>query len=211
MMADPQGLGCAGLLALGIEPSASTESDWAKAAALLQRQKSEGIVRAYYDQSYIEYLKNGDTFVSQAWSSDIFFADLNSKYRDLKLLMPQEGAMFWTDNMCIPLHAQNPKDAMTLMDYYYQPQVQAVLDYYLDYVCPVPGARDVLLHPAGWAATTLNELRTSIGLPASVTADAPTVFPSWHYMQLSKYYYQFKSEEELTTWNNLFQPITQGS
>ena len=211
MMSDLQELGSAGLLALGIEPAASTYDDWKKAAALLQRQKSEGIVRAYYDQSYIEYLKNGDTVVSQAWSGDIFFADLNSKYRDLKLLMPTEGAMFWTDNMCIPLHARNPKDAMTLMDFYYQPQVQAVLDYYLDYVCPVPGARNVLMHPAGWAATTLNQLRTTIGLPPSVTADAATVFPSQQYMHLSKYYYEFKSEEELTTWNGLFQPITQGS
>ena len=47
--------------------------------------------------------------------------------------------MFWTDNMCIPMYAQNPKDAMTLMDFYYDPQVQAVVEYYDDYVCPVPG------------------------------------------------------------------------
>ncbi len=46
MMSDPQELGSAGLLALGIEPAASTYDDWKKAAALLQRQKSEGIVRA---------------------------------------------------------------------------------------------------------------------------------------------------------------------
>ncbi|HLQ54789.1 MAG TPA: extracellular solute-binding protein [Streptosporangiaceae bacterium] len=211
MMSDLQELGSAGLLALGIEPAASTYDDWKKAAALLQRQKSEGIVRAYYDQSYIEYLKNGDTVVSQAWSGDIFFADLNSKYRDLKLLMPTEGAMFWTDNMCIPLHARNPKDAMTLMDFYYQPQVQAVLDYYLDYVCPVPGAREVLLHPTGWAAATLKELQKTIGLPPTATANAPTVFPSHQQMQLSRNYYQFQNQEELNAWNALFLPITQGA
>ncbi len=55
--------------------------------------------------------------------------------------------MFWTDNMCIPVYAQNPKDAMMLMDYFYQPQVEAVVEYYNDYVCPVPAARQVLLRP----------------------------------------------------------------
>ena len=97
-----------GLLAIGVDPATSTESDWAKAAKKLQQQKSDGIVRAYYDQSYIDHLKNGDIVVSQAWSGDIFQADLNSKYRDLKLLIPNEGGMFWTDNMCIPMYAAEP-------------------------------------------------------------------------------------------------------
>ena len=211
MMADPQELGSLGLLAIGVEPATSTESDWAKAAKRLQQQRSDGIVRAYYDQDYITHLKNGDTVVSQAWSGDIFQADLNSKYRDLKLLIPDEGGMHWTDNMCIPMYAQNPKDAMTLMDYYYQPQVEAVVEYYNDYVCPVPAAKQVLLHPTGWAAHELAAMKSSIGLPTSYTADAPLVFPTAQYNQLSRNYYTYKNPEELTAWNNLFLPITQGA
>jgi len=211
MMSDPQELGSLGLLAIGVEPATSTESDWAKAAKKLQQQKSDGIVRAYYDQSYINALKNGDTVVSQAWSGDIFQADLNSKYKDLHLLVPSEGGMSWTDNMCIPMYAQNPKDAMTLMDYYYNPDVQAVVEYYNDYVCPVPAAKDVLLNPTGWAKQTLKAMEPSIGLPPSVTANAPTVFPTPAWVAKSRSYYQYKSQEELTAWNNLFLPITQGS
>jgi spermidine/putrescine transport system substrate-binding protein len=211
MMADPQELGSLGLLAIGVEPATSTESDWAKAAKRLQQQKSDGIVRAYYDQDYITHLKNGDTVVSQAWSGDIFQADLNSKYRDLKLLIPDEGGMHWTDNMCIPMYAQNPKDAMTLMDYYYQPQVEAVAEYYTDYVCPVPAAQQVLLHPTGWAAQELAAMKPSIGLPTSFTAHAPLVFPTPQYNHLSTNYYTYKTPEELTAWNNLFLPITQGA
>ena len=211
MMSDPQELGSVGLLAIGVEPATSTESDWAKAAKKLQQQKSDGIVRAYYDQSYINALKNGDTVVSQAWSGDIFQADLNSKYKDLHLLVPSEGGMSWTDNMCIPMYAQNPKDAMTLMDYYYNPDVQVVVEYYNDYVCPVPAAKDVLLNPTGWAKQTLKAMQPSIGLPPSVTANAPTVFPTPAWVAKSRSYYQYKSQEELTAWNNLFLPITQGS
>jgi spermidine/putrescine transport system substrate-binding protein len=211
MMNDPLELGSVGLLAIGVEPATSTESDWAKAAKKLQQQKSDGIVRAYYDQDYITHLKNGDTVVSQAWSGDIFQADLNSKYRDLKLLMPSEGAMFWTGNMCIPVYSQNPKAAMALMDYYYDPQAQAVVEYYNDYVCPVPAAKQVLLNPTGWAAQALKKMHPEIGLPTSTTADAATVFPATQYVKESRPYYQYKSPEELTAWNNLFLPITQGS
>jgi spermidine/putrescine transport system substrate-binding protein len=210
MMSDPQELGSLGLLAIGVEPATSTESDWAKAAKKLQQQKSDGIVRAYYDQSYINALKNGDVLVSQAWSGDIFQADVG-KYKNLQLLIPNEGGMFWTDNMCIPMYSQNPKDAMTLMDYYYNPDVQAVVEYYNDYVCPVPAAKDVLLNPTGWAKQTLKAMEPSIGLPTSKTANAPTVFPTPAYIHNSRPYYQYKSQEELTAWNNLFLPITQGS
>lgn len=211
MMSDPQELGSVGLLAIGVDPATSTESDWAKAAKKLQQQKSDGIVRAYYDQSYIDHLKNGDIVVSQAWSGDIFQADLNSKYADLKLLIPNEGGMFWTDNMCIPMYAQNPKDAMTLMDYYYSPQVQAVVEYYDDYVCPVPAAKQALLNPTGWAKQAIDGMKAAGGLPLSQTANAPTIFPTQQYIRNSRNYYQYKSQEELTAWNNLFVPITQGA
>ena len=211
MMSDPQELGSVGLLAIGVEPATSTESDWQKAANYLKKQKSDGIVRNYYDQSYIDALKNGDIVVSQAWSGDIFQADLNSKYRDLRLLIPDEGGMFWTDNMCIPQEAQNPKAAMTLMDYFYQPQIEAVVEYYNDYVCPVPDAKQVLLDPTGWAKQALTEMKPEIGLPTSTTADAPLVFPNAQYIKNSRNYYQYKSQEELTAWNNLFEPITEGS
>jgi spermidine/putrescine transport system substrate-binding protein len=211
MMSDPQELGSVGLLAIGVEPATSTESDWVKAAKLLQTQKNDGIVRGYYDQSYIDYLKSGDIYVSQAWSGDIFQADLNSKYRDLHLLIPDEGGMFWTDNMCIPMYAQNPKDAMTLMDYFYQPGIEAVVEYYNDYVCPVPAAKQVLLDPTGWAKTELAAMAPEIGLAPSVTADSPLVFPTETYIKNSRDYYQYKNQDELTAWNNLFVPITEGS
>ncbi len=211
MMADPQELGSVGLLAIGVDPATSTESDWAKAVMKLQQQKSDGIVRAYYDQSYIDHLKNGDTLVTQAWSGDIFQADLNSKYSDLKLLIPGEGGMFWTDNMCIPMYAQNPRDAMTLMDYFYQPDVQALVEYYDDYVCPVPAAKQVLQNPSGWVSQALKQMAPEIGLPTTVTANAPTVFPTPAYIKNSRSYYQYKSPEELAAWNNLFLPIIQGA
>jgi len=210
MMSDPEELGSVGLLAIGVEPATSTESDWRKAAAYLQQQKSAGIVRGYYDQSYIDKLKSGEIVVSQAYSGDIFQADLQQQYQDLRLLMPVEGGMFWTDNMCIPLYAQNPRDAMVLMDYFYQPQVEAVVEYYNDYVCPVPEAQQVLLNPSGWAGQTLTAMKPEIGKQPSYTADSPLVFPTPQYQARSKNYYQFENAAALAEWNRLFAPIAAG-
>ncbi|HVB71618.1 MAG TPA: spermidine/putrescine ABC transporter substrate-binding protein [Acidimicrobiales bacterium] len=210
MMSDPYELGCVGLLAIGVEPASSKESDWSKAATKLKRQKSDGIPAAYYDQSYIQHLKNGDTVVSQCWSGDIFQANLSSKYKNLVLMIPHEGLMLWTDNMIIPLYASNPRDAMTTMDYFYSPQTQSVVEYYDNYICPVPGAKQQLIHPTGWNKATLAALAPEIGLPTSTIANSPDIFPTPTRVARSKNYYQFKNQEEINAWTNLFLPIIQG-
>jgi spermidine/putrescine transport system substrate-binding protein len=190
MMSDPQELGSVGLLADGVDPAKSTVTQWKAAADKLQAQKDAGIVRNYYDQSYIGALKNGDTFITQAWSGDIFQANL-SGYKNLKVVIPQEGAMLWTDNMCIPLYAQNPVDAMTYMDYVYDPAVQAVIEDYNNYVCPVPAAQAILQKSD------------------PVVGNSPTVFPTAEMVPLTRAYYSYKSPEDLKSWNDLFLPITQ--
>ncbi len=189
------------------------EGSTTKAAKKLQQQKSDGLVRSYYDQSYIDHLKNGDIVVSQTWSGGgVFQADLNSKYRDLKLLIPTEGGMFWTDNMAIPMYSQNPKDAMTLMEGFKYRPIEALVARVLQRLrLPGPGGPQVLLNPTGWVKTALAQMKPEIGLPTSTTANAPTVFPTAAYIKNSRSYYQYKNQEELTAWNNLFLPITQGS
>jgi spermidine/putrescine transport system substrate-binding protein len=191
MMSDPQELGSVGLLALGKQPDQSTPADWQRAATKLQSQRE--LVRSYYDQSYIQALKNEDTWLSMCWSGDIFQANL-SGFTDLKMVIPDEGAMFWTDNMMIPQGAANPVDAMTIMDYVYQPEVQALIEDYNNYVCPVPDAKEII-------ATKLDDPKV---------ANSPTVFPSTKIQSLSREYYQYKGNEDLLQWNNLFLPIVQG-
>jgi spermidine/putrescine transport system substrate-binding protein len=192
MMSDPQELGSLGLLATGVKPATSTQAQWQTAAKKLNDQKSAGLVRSYYDQSYISALKNGDTIISMAWSGDIFQANL-SGYKNLKAVIPTEGAMFWTDNMCIPLYAANPLDAMTYMDFVYDPAIQAMIEDYNNYVCPVPAAQNVI--------------KTQLKDP--VVANSPLVFPTASMVALSRPYYQYKNQTELNTWNNLFVPITE--
>ena len=108
MMSDDTELGAIGMLALGItDQPKSTPDDWRRAAALLTKQRDDGIVRQYYDQSYIKALEDGDTWVSIAWSGDVFQANY-SGYPHLKFVVPKEGAMVWHDNCIIPLTPPTP-------------------------------------------------------------------------------------------------------
>jgi spermidine/putrescine-binding protein len=64
--------------------------------------------------------------------------------RDLiVVVVPEEGAELWADSLMIPNLAEHKRDAERLVDYYYEPEVAAELAW-VNYVCPVPAAREVL-------------------------------------------------------------------
>jgi spermidine/putrescine transport system substrate-binding protein len=188
MMGIATELGSLGLLAIGIEPATSTPDDWSKAADKLNEQKP--LVRSYYDQDYIKALKNEDTWISMVWSGDVFQAANYQGYDTLKAVIPEEGAMFWTDNQLIPVGVENPVSAMTFMDYVYDPQVQALIEAYNAYVCPVPASKPLI---------------AKAGSPE--IANSPTVFPDAQQVAVSKPYYQFQDSDQIKQWNDTFQPI----
>jgi spermidine/putrescine transport system substrate-binding protein len=190
MFADNQDLPNAALLAVGVNPEVSTEADWHTAADWLK--KGRGNVRKYYEQGYIDALSKGDIWASMAWSGDIFQANANGA--NLKFVVPTEGAVLWTDNMCIPKGAAHPVDAMTYMDFVYDPKIAAILAEYINYITPVPGAQAVIAQDAA-QDPSLKELATT-----------PLIFPtSEDYSRLHRYRVLTPAEEK--TWNAIFQPI----
>ncbi len=192
MMSDLTELGSAALLKLGIKPVHSTPDDWAKAAAILEDQKNKGIVRQYYDQGYIKALENGDTWISQAWSGDIFQAHAKG-FTDLKFVVPKEGAMLWHDNMMIPKGAANPLSALTWMNYYYTPEMAGLIEDYDNYICPVPSAQDYILKQ----------------LKDPDVANSPLVFPTKEMYAKANDFYVFSSYDQNKKWSDTFSPITQ--
>ncbi len=185
------------LIGMGIDPSKSKASDWQKAADKLKQQRDAGIVRKYYDQSYIKALSSGDTWISMAWSGDIYQANLSAGNNDLKFVVPKEGGLIWTDNMCIPLYAAHPVDAITYMNFVYDPKIAAMLAESIDYITPVPSAQQVIEQDA--AAAT--DAATKASLQAE--AQSPLVFPSTQDLSRS-YYYRVLSASDQTQWNNIF-------
>jgi spermidine/putrescine transport system substrate-binding protein len=192
MMADDTELASCGMLALGIEPSTSTPADWRKAADLLRKQREDGIVRQYYDQSYIKALQQGDTIISMAWSGDVFQAQLSGN-SNLKFVVPDEGGMFWHDNCMIPYHAAHPVDAMLWIDYFYRPDIQALITDWVNYVSPVPSAQPIV-------ADKLDD---------PTVADSPLVFPTPAIDKQLVAYYDFKGIDDHEEWTSIFDPIIQ--
>ena len=196
MFSNNQDLPCPALLSMGFDIQNSTPDQWRQAAQVLQKQRDDGIVRKYYDQSYIDALENGDTVITQAWSGDIFISSAPKSYggrgfSELKFVLPEEGGVLWTDNMAIPLRAEHPVDAITFMNFAYDPKVAAQLADFIWYVSPVPAAKDVVLND----------------LEDPTAANSPLIFPSLEDQEKSHKYKVFKDAAEEDEWNNIFQPI----
>jgi spermidine/putrescine transport system substrate-binding protein len=196
MFGNNQDLPCAALVYLGFDIQTSTPDQWRQAAEILTKQRDDGIVRAYYDQGYIDKLEQGDTIISQAWSGDLFIAaaatDLGGDgHPEIQAAIPTEGGILWTDNMCIPKGAKHPVDAITMMNFVYDPKIAAQLADFIWYVSPVPAAKDVVL----------NDLKDPD------VANSPLVFPSLDDLAKSHKYKVFKDQAEEDEWNSIFQPI----
>jgi spermidine/putrescine transport system substrate-binding protein len=188
MMNDNVELGCAALLRMGVKPENSTPKQWAESTKWLEKQRE--LVLGYYDQSYIQYLENEDTWITQAWSGDVFQANL-SGYPHLKYVVPKEGQVVWHDNMLIPRQAQNPLSALDWMNFYYTPKIAGIVEDWVNYVCPVPKAQqyiaDIIKDPT--------------------VANSPLVFPPASITAQSNPYYVYKDYDEYETWNDTYNPI----
>jgi spermidine/putrescine transport system substrate-binding protein len=197
MFGDTEDMPNSALLAVGVKPETSTQADWKKAVAWLKKQQP--LVRKYYDQNYIDPLSKGDIWASMAWSGDIYQA--NASGANLKFVVPKEGGVLWTDNMCIPKGAKHPLDAMTYMDFVYQPKIAAMLAEYINYITPVSAAQQAIKQDAqkakGSNKADLERLATS-----------QLIFPSRSdFGRLHRY--RVLTTSELSVWNSLFEPIYQ--
>jgi spermidine/putrescine transport system substrate-binding protein len=200
MFSENQDTGTLAMLGLGIKPENSGPADWQKAADKLKEQKTAGIIRKYYDQSYIDALSKGDTWISMAWSGDIFQANLSAGNEDLKFVIPQEGGVIWTDNMAIPLNAAHPFDAITYMNWVYQPRIAATIAEYIEYITPVPDAKQFIEQDAA-AATNKDDKALFTQL-----ASSPNIFPSADILAKTSYY-RVLTPTETTQWNDIFNAV----
>jgi spermidine/putrescine transport system substrate-binding protein len=196
MFKNNQDLPCAALTSMGFDPNEATPEQWQQAADKVAKARDDGTIRAFYDQSYINALENGDTIITQAWSGDVFIAAASTDfggdgYPEMKFVFPKEGPLYWHDNMAIPLGAQHPVDAITYMNYVYDPHVAAMMADFIWYVTPVPSAQEVVLND----------------LDDPTVANSPLIFPSPEDLAQSKQYKVFESVDEEDQWNSVWQPV----
>jgi spermidine/putrescine transport system substrate-binding protein len=190
MLGDTEDMPAIALLGMGVEPSESTEDDWRAAADMLTKQRDDGIVRQYYGQNYVGALTSGNVALTMAWSADVLQLQMGG-FPQLEFVVPDEGAMLWTDSLCIPANSEHPLDALTFMDFLYRPDVAAMIVGWIQNVSPVPISQDVLRQQG------------------SPVAESPLVFPTPE-MYSRLHSYRVLTPEEQQVWDQLFQPIFQG-
>jgi hypothetical protein len=113
--------------------------------------------------------------------------------------IPEEGGVIWTDNMCIPAHAENPVGAMQLADWYYDPKIAALLTEYNNSVGPVPAAKAIIEQDAAAASGEDRKILEAV-------ATSPFVFPTPE-IAANVHRYRVLTSDEFQQWNDLFGPI----
>ena len=149
------------LLIDGADPTEFTRAEWDKAIARLEGVVNSGQVRRFTGNDYIRDLNAGNVVACEAWSGDVIAMQYDNP--DIKWVAPDEGLALWSDNMMVPITSTHRRNAERLMDYYYDPAVAAQVAAWVNYVCPVPAAQDVL-------ASSKDEDTASL-------AENPLIFP----------------------------------
>lgn len=72
------------------------------------------------------------------------FVQLQADDPDIEFIVPEEGAELWAESLMIPDLARHKANAELLIDHYYRPEAAAEPATWVNYVCPVPAAQDVL-------------------------------------------------------------------
>lgn len=131
------------LLDLGYDCSDFTDEQFDKAIAKIQAAVDSGQIRQFLGNDYAQGLVSGDIAACMAWTGDA--VQLQPDNPNLKYVLPQAGCTLWSDNFVIPKGAKHKKNAETLINFYYQPDIAAEVADYVNYISPVVGAKEALL------------------------------------------------------------------
>ncbi|MER6135959.1 spermidine/putrescine ABC transporter substrate-binding protein [Streptomyces sp. NPDC001815] len=140
-------------------------------------------IRRFTGNDYIKDLSSGDVLACQAYSGDVI--QLQADDPDIEFVVPEEGAELWSESLMIPNLARHKANAEELVDHYYEPSVAAELAAWVNYVCPVPAAQDVLASAKDEETAALAEdplifpdgaLRARLAVARDITAKERTEY-----------------------------------
>jgi spermidine/putrescine transport system substrate-binding protein len=126
------------MLANGDDPSKVTDASFDKALKRIQKAVDSGQVRQFTGNDYSGPLARGDLAAAMSWSGDVVQLTVTNK--NLHWNLPEDGGDIWTDNMLIP-KGGNVFTASTFMNFVYDPKIAAQIEAYVNYICPVKGAK----------------------------------------------------------------------
>ncbi len=177
------------MLEQGVDISGDAWGDAEFTAALdvLKKYIDNGHIRQVKGNSYAEDLTSGDALAVIGWSGDITVLNFEND-GGYEFALPEAGGTLWSDNMMIPIGSPHKKNAELLMNYYYDPKVAAEVAAYVNYICPVEGAKEAMA-----------DIDPSL-------VDNPLIFPDEATLAQS-YVFRALTAEEETRYNEAFQGV----
>lgn len=131
------------LLEMGKDPMNFTDADFSAGIDMLKKAVAAKQIRQFTGNNYAQDLAAGNIAAAIAWSGDVI--QLQADNPKIKFVAPDAGLMIWSDNMLIPIKARHKANAEKIMNYYYEPQVAAEVAAYVNYICPVVGAKEAIM------------------------------------------------------------------
>jgi spermidine/putrescine transport system substrate-binding protein len=163
------------MLANGDDPTQVEADAFDRAIDTLQSAVDSGQIRRFTGNDYLQDFAGGSAWAGMTWSGDV--AQLQTDTPGLKWVLPDDGGMLWNDNMLIPTGG-DVYTASTYMNFVYDPKIAAEIEAWVNYICPVVGAKEELLKiDPNIAKNTLifptDEMLQSVKLFDAEAADNP--------------------------------------
>lgn len=117
-----------------------TEDQFMNGIDFLKKMIADGFIRQVKGNDYLEDLANGDAVAVIGWSGDMFSENLSGQ--NYGFAIPESGGTLWSDNMLIASTSANKSNSEKLMNHYYDPAIAAEVAAWVNYICPVKGARE---------------------------------------------------------------------
>ncbi len=177
------------MLSQGVDISADfSEDQFNTALDVLQKQVDDGQIRQVKGNSYLEDLRSGNAIAAIAWSGDILLAQFEEEDPNYTFALPETGGTLWSDNLMIPIGSPHKTNAEKLIDFYYDPAIAAEVAAYVNYICPVDGAKE-----------EMEKIDPSL-------VDSPLIFPTEEDLANVKVFRSLDPDEE-TTFSESFQKV----
>ncbi|HEU4913429.1 MAG TPA: extracellular solute-binding protein [Actinomycetes bacterium] len=177
------------MMSQGVDISADfSEDDFLNAVDVLQKQVDSGQIRQVKGNSYLEDLRTGNAIAAIAWSGDILLAQFEEDDPNYTFTLPDSGGTLWSDNLMVPIASPHKTNAEKLMDFYYDPAIAAEVAAYVNYICPVEGAKE-----------EMEKIDPDL-------VDSPLIFPTEEDLAKVKGFRPLSPDEE-TTFAEAFQKV----
>lgn len=177
------------MMSQGVDISADfSEDEFLNAVDVLQKQVDSGQIRQVKGNSYLEDLRTGNAIAAIAWSGDILLAQFEEDDPNYTFTLPESGGTLWSDNLMVPIASPHKTNAEKLMDFYYDPAIAAEVAAYVNYICPVEGAKE-----------EMEKIDPDL-------VDSPLIFPTEEDLAKVKGFRPLSPDEE-TTFAEAFQKV----